>query len=82
MRACPQCQEFVPHWHWGTLSQLIRWRNPRRIFLGSMCDPFGYGVHLGHSRLMVEAARVAYWHTCIMLTKCPERVGLVVGLAG
>lgn len=56
------------------LSDPLRWRDPRRIFVNSMSDLFQEGVP---TEYVVEVGRVmqrAHWHTFQVLTKRQERM--------
>ena len=56
------------------MSEPLRWKRPRRIFVNSMSDLFQDGVDLDFIRRVFETMRAADWHTYQVLTKRAERM--------
>jgi len=74
MNACQQCNDFVPHWHPEMLDQPLHWKRPRRVFCGSMCDPFGDWVAPEQIDAVLEVIAATPRHTYYMLTKQPQNI--------
>lgn len=64
----------------AALAQLAKWRQPRRIFVGSMTDLFGEWVPSAWHWRIWDAMRAAPQHTFMILTKRPVRMRTFVGL--
>lgn len=56
------------------LSEPLRWKRPRRIFVNSMSDLFQDGIDLEFVRRVFETMNAADWHTYQVLTKRAERM--------
>jgi protein gp37 len=56
------------------LSEPLRWRTPRRIFVNSMSDLFHPGIPTEYIAKVGGVMREAYWHTFQVLTKRHERM--------
>jgi protein gp37 len=56
------------------LSEPLRWRNPKMIFVNSMSDLFQDGVPDDYIVAVAQVMRNAYWHTFQILTKRSERI--------
>jgi protein gp37 len=74
MNACQQCNDFVPHWHPEKLDQPLHWKKPRRVFCGSMADPFGDWVMPEQLDAVLEVIAATPQHTYYMLTKQPQNI--------
>ncbi len=74
MRTCPQCQAFVPHWHPEQLDTPLHRKQPRRIFCGSMADPFAPWVTPEQLDAVLEVIAACPQHTFYMLTKWPGNI--------
>ena len=72
LRECPQCRDFVPHWHAEELNKLARWERGRRVLVESMGDLFGAGVHSWQREAIFRAVVFNKQHTCLFLTKEAE----------
>jgi protein gp37 len=65
---------FHPTLHRHRLeSGTSRWKKPRTVFVGSMCDMFGNWVPDEWIKAVFEACAVAPQHQYLFLTKNPER---------
>lgn len=58
----------------GQMEQALRWRRPRRIFLGSMTDLFHEAVPDEFLDQIFACVALAPRHTFLVLTKRPERM--------
>lgn len=56
------------------LEKLLRWRRPRRVFLGSMTDIAGEFVTEEMFAEVLAWCAAAYWHDILLLTKRPARL--------
>lgn len=56
------------------LEQLRKWKQPRRVFMVSMGDPFHKDVPEPFIAQMFGAMEAYDWHTYMVLTKRPERM--------
>jgi len=56
------------------LTQPLRWRNPRRIFVNSLSDLFHDDVPDQVLHQVYHTMEAAHWHTFQVLTKRPERM--------
>ena len=63
--------------HPDTLDIPLRWRKPRAIFVNSMSDLFHDRVSDDFIRQVFAVMEQADWHRYQVLTKRPERVGLL-----
>jgi protein gp37 len=64
----------VVRFHADKLTDPIRWRRPRRIFVNSMSDLFHEHVSDEWLDWIFAVMALAQWHTFIVLTKRPERM--------
>ena len=55
------------------LTDPLKWRNPRTIFVNSMSDLFHQETPAAFIRRVFEVMETASWHTFQVLTKRPER---------
>ncbi len=60
--------------HPERLDQPLRWKKPRRIFVGSMADLFHPDVEETWLRQIFRTMGLAHRHTFMILTKRPERM--------
>ena len=74
MVKCPQCQAFIPHWHPEQLDRPLHWKKPRRVFCGSMCDPFGDWVTDDQLDQILDVMANCPQHTFYLLTKQPQNI--------
>ncbi len=58
----------------GRMEQALRWRKPRRIFVGSMTDLFHKAIPDEFLDRVFASMAVAPQHTFVLLTKRPERM--------
>lgn len=65
---------FLPTFHMYRLHEPREERNPKRIFVCSMSDLFGYWVPEWVIESVFEACRAAPQHKYLFLTKNPERM--------
>lgn len=70
----PKDRPFAVTLHPERLSQLDRWRKPRRIFMVSMGDLFHPDVPVKFINLVTEAMDRNPQHTYMILTKRPKRL--------
>jgi protein gp37 len=56
------------------LKQLLSWKKPRRVFIGSMTDMFHPDAPYEWFDQILAAIALAPRHTCLLLTKRPERM--------
>ncbi len=56
------------------MDKALRWRKPRRVFVGSMTDLFHEAVPDAFLNKIIGYMAVASWHTFILLTKRPKRM--------
>lgn len=82
LRSCPDCRAFIPHWHKEELDKPLHWRKPRRVFVGSMTDPFGSWVTAPETEAVFNMMAGQSRHTFYLLTKQPESIPLKLGAAG
>lgn len=68
---------FAPTFHRYRLDVPTRWKKPRTIFVGSMCDLFGEWVSDGWIKVVFEACAAAPWHNYLFLTKNPGRLDVL-----
>lgn len=59
------------------LTQPLRWKRPRRIFVNSMSDLFHEGVPAEYIQRVFEVMEAARWHTFQVLTKRHERLAVL-----
>ena len=64
---------FAPRFWEDRLSQPLRWRTPRRIFVNSMSDVFHAHFSLNLIARVFAVMQQASWHQFQVLTKRPER---------
>lgn len=64
---------FAPRFWDERLTQPLRWKEPRRIFVNSMSDVFHAHFSVDHVRRVFEVMVAASWHQFQVLTKRPER---------
>ena len=72
----PKDDPFRPTWHEDRLGQPLRWKEPRRIFVGSMADIVGPWTPRSWVDAVLSVTRLCPQHTFIFLTKSPERLAL------
>lgn len=60
--------------HPERLDQVIRWSNPRKIFVNSMSDLFHEDLSFEEIDAIFASMLIANWHTYQVLTKRPERM--------
>lgn len=60
--------------HQERLDQVVRWSNPRKIFVNSMSDLFHENLSFEQIDAIFAAMQIANWHTYQVLTKRPERM--------
>ena len=65
--------------HPDTISDPLRWRTPKRIFVNSMSDLFHDDVPDRFIRGVFDTMRRAHWHQFQVLTKRPERAAELAG---
>ncbi len=63
----------------GRLSQPLRWRKPRTIFVNSMSDLFHEDIPDHFVQEVFKVMEQADWHTFQVLTKRPERAAELAG---
>jgi protein gp37 len=61
------------------LTDPLRWRNPRTIFVNSMSDLFHEGTPVAFIQRVFEVMETASWHIFQILTKRPERAKDLAG---
>ena len=71
-RDCPQCREFVPHWHPEQYNRLQDFTQPKRIFLQSMGDLWHPAISYSLKRNAMSYVQYYPQHTFLALTKCAE----------
>lgn len=71
---------FAPTFHEYRLDEPQRWKKPRTIFVGSMCDLFGKWVPDEWIREVFAACDKAQQHRYMFLTKNPSRYKDLVNL--
>lgn len=71
---CPQCQQFIPHWHPEALEKPRRWKKPRRIFVQSMGDLFHDYTPKEHIEVVLQVVKKHPQHTFLFLTKNSDRL--------
>lgn len=62
------------------LTDPLRWRSPRTIFVNSMSDLFHQKTPVAFIQRVFEVMEAASWHTFQVLTKRPERAKELAGL--
>lgn len=67
--------ELIPE----KLSEPLRWRKPRRIFVNSMSDLFHEALGVESIAQVFAVMLDANWHTFQVLTKRPERAAKLLG---
>jgi protein gp37 len=60
--------------HWDKLSDPLRWRKPRVVFVNSMSDLFHKNVGDDFIAAVFDTMHRAHWHTFQVLTKRPKRM--------
>jgi len=65
--------------HEDVLTEPLRWRKPRRVFVNSMSDLFHARVPAGFITRVWETMQATPQHTYQILTKRPERLARVLG---
>ena len=68
---------FELAYHEEALSQPLRWRQPRMIFVNSMSDLFHKQVPLSFIRETFHTMQAAHWHTFQILTKRATRLAQI-----
>ena len=53
---------FEPTLHWDKVSEPLKWRQPRRIFVNSMSDLFHEAVPPTFVRAVFDTMAAAHWH--------------------
>jgi protein gp37 len=71
---------FTPTLHCYKLDEPQRWRKPRTVFVGSMCDLFGDWVPDGWIEAVFTACAAAPQHRYLFLTKNPKRYETLGGM--
>lgn len=61
--------------HEDALEEPLKWKKPSRIFVCSMSDLFHEGVPFEKLEKVFNIMHAADWHTFLLLTKRPERMG-------
>lgn len=64
--------------HWDKVSEPLRWRKPRRVFVNSMSDLFHPGVPEAFLRAVFSIMGECLHHRFQILTKRPERMARLV----
>ena len=64
---------FIPTFHRYKLNDVMRWKKPRNIFVGSMSDCFGAWVPEDWLMDIFDACEEAPQHNYLFLTKNPRR---------
>ena len=65
---------FRVTFHPERLNDPLKWRKPKRIFVGDMGDMFHPDVDKFWIGSVMDTVHHAYWHTFFLLTKRPERM--------
>ncbi len=65
---------FVPE----KLAEPLRWPRPKMVFVNSMSDLFHEDVPLAYIQRVVRVMTRANWHTYQVLTKCSERLRMLL----
>jgi len=65
--------------HWDKVSEPLKWRQPRRIFVNSMSDLFHDAVPADFVREVFDTMAAAHWHQFQVLTKRARRLPKVAG---
>ena len=65
---------FAPTLHWDKVSDPLKWRQPRRIFVNSMSDLFHEAVPADFVRAVFDTMAGAHWHEFQVLTKRARRL--------
>lgn len=65
--------------HESALTEPLKWRRPRLVFVNSMSDLFHKSVPSAFVEAVFEVMNRASWHTFQVLTKRPSRVALLEG---
>jgi protein gp37 len=74
MAKCELCHSFdKPHTHFEQLYKLLKWKNPRNIFVQSMGDLFHNEVPAEWIKQVFEACEKAPQHRYLFLTKNYKR---------
>ena len=60
--------------HWDKVSEPLKWRQPRRIFVNSMSDLFHDAVPPDFVRKVFDTMADAHWHDFQVLTKRARRL--------
>ena len=71
----PEDEPFRVTFHPDRLDQPLKWKKPRRIFVPSMGDLFHKDVRYGAIRDVFDIIEHCSWHTFLVLTKRPLRMG-------
>jgi protein gp37 len=69
---------FTPTFHRYRLNEPLKWKTPRNIFVGSMCDMFGEWVPDEWIQETFDVCRAAPQHRYLFLTKNPKRYNALV----
>ena len=70
---------FAPTLHWDKVSEPLKWRQPRRIFVNSMSDLFHDAVPPAFVRAVFDTMAAAHWHEFQILTKRARRLPKIAG---
>ena len=70
---------FEPTLHWDKVSEPLKWRQPRRIFVNSMSDLFHEAVPPTFVRAVFDTMAAAHWHEFQVLTKRARRLPKIAG---
>lgn len=73
----PAHEPFRVTLHPDKLEEPLHWKKPQRVFVCSMSDPFHEEVSITFLERMLAVITNCPQHTFMMLTKRPERLGIM-----